>query len=42
MGEWSEAAERLHKMLADGKSVDEVETAAAAELDRLTTEDNSQ
>lgn len=39
MSEWSEAAERLVQMVRDGKTMDEVEAAAATELDRLTTED---
>ena len=40
MGAWSEAADRLQKLLADGASMDDVEAAAARELDRIDPVDN--
>lgn len=38
VGTWTEAAERLQKMLRDGATIDQVEAAAERELDKLTTE----
>lgn len=40
MGKWTEAADRLQKMVDEGRSVEEIEETAGQELNKLLEEDD--